>query len=86
MKMERKYKQPKSLELLSIEKSAEWLCNIGEKLIDECSLSQPNDEILLSANKSILQGLEVVIENAHGLFEKDVVHRTYTGILQDPAG
>jgi hypothetical protein len=71
-------KQPKSLELLSIEKSAEWLCNIGEKLISECKMSlSDDDEDVPHAHKFTHEDLDLVVKTSHDLFERYVPYYLY---------
>lgn len=72
-----KLKQPKSLELLSIEKSAQWLCKIGEKLIGECKMPLSDDEDSRNTNKFTHEKLEIIVRISHDLFEKNVPYMLY---------
>jgi ribonucleases P/MRP protein subunit RPP40 len=81
-----KLKQPKSLETLSIEKSAEWLSNIGEQLIAQCMSpydEDDNDEDSRVGNLAIIQKLELVITTAHDLFEKSVPFYFYKHLADE---
>lgn len=78
-----KLKQPKSLESLSIEKSAEWLCRIGEKLIGECKMpltdtdDEDGDNTGTETNKFTHEKLDMVVKVSHDLYEKYVPYYLY---------
>jgi hypothetical protein len=78
-----KLRQPKTLETLSLERSADWLCNIGEKLIKQCMAPRDDEDDPRSVNKVTIEKLEVVVAVAHNLFEKYVPFYLYRALTDE---
>jgi hypothetical protein len=78
-----KIRQPKTLECLCIERSADWLCNIGEKLINQCMAPRNDEEDPRSVNKVTIEKLEVVVATAHDLYERFVPFYLYRALTDE---
>lgn len=72
-----KVRQPQRLETLALKKSSEWLCSTGERMIPLVAKASKID------HKVAVDQLQVVIEVAHGLFERYVPFYLYKPLTDE---